>query len=579
MAVETSDFVTSVKHFLKEGDTEAVMTVFSDEKNQNQIVNSSWDLIHILTEYLTGHYEGNNETLFKCCEKLLGDVADISNPEEAVLQFIEEIERGTDDTQFLTLLRIIPKVICRISQKRLNSIGWCYNAIQSYLRQCEIPDYDGLSGKDKLLLDSDDRVQRILYLYSEILHLHNEFLEKLTTLTNETCIEHICVTKKFLVQLLGKPLIYLDMEIFNNVKSKARLIAENIVDKILDIDYDPTVLSIRKHVDEINNFDEGSIDTIASLFYLIFGEGVYIHRVPKVYHPYFFFYNTLHLAAFLLECDHQIVVEKGMKLSIVLLQHVQYNKLPSVLLDSEDPKKFLLALSKVIIYNKLDILRNTALDIYKKFITSFDCKGKYLLLYNIMDHLNHSGLKGFTITLFKEELALQLQLNDLMSCYYRGRYLFKILDKICYLHKKEKSDLIEISDQIIATLNLLRYLILADTYGNSFYMYYLHKLDELFFIPLREGICLSRVHYELKIKEILEDSGTVIQNNSFNNMNVMVGSEDLALLSKDEKLRVLNMSLTSFDVMDSLLSRVEEIITLKHPSLQMLSEHINQQFI
>nr|CAH7715049.1 unnamed protein product [Callosobruchus chinensis] len=561
MAVETSDFVTSVKHFLKEGDTEAVVTVFSDEKNQNEIVNHSWDLIPVLTEYLTAHHEENNETLFKCCEKLLEDVANTSNPEETVLQFIEEIEGCTDDMQFLTLLRIVPRVICRISQKRLNSIGWYNNAIQSYLRQCEIPDYDGLLGKDKLLLDSDDKVQRILYLYSEILQLHNAFLEKVTTSTDTTYNEHICITKKFLIQLLGKPLIYLDMEISNNIKSKARLIAENIVDKILNIDYDPMVLYIRKHVNEVNTFDEGSIEAVASLFYLIFGEDVYIHRVPKVYNPYFFFYNTLHLAVVLLESDQHIVVEKGMKLTTVLQQYVQHKKLPCLLLNSEDPKKFFLALSKVIIYNKLDILRNTALNIYKKFIKSFDCKGKYLILYNIMDHLNHSGLKGFTITLYKEELASQLKLgNDHMSCYFKGVYLFKILDKFCYLHRKEESDLIEISDQIIATLNLLRYLILADNDGISLYMWHMDELEVKFLNPLKKGIEISRAHYELKIREILGESGTVNQKNLSNNMNVMVGSENLALLPNDEKLKVLNMSLTIFDVMDSLLSRVREIL-------------------
>ncbi|CAH2005573.1 unnamed protein product [Acanthoscelides obtectus] len=563
MAAEPSDFVTSVRQLLNHGDIDRVLTVFSDEKNKTEIVDVSWELLPILTQYLTSDYGKNSEKLFKGCEELLQVVADTANPEETVLQFIEELEESTDDIQFLTLLKSIPKVLCRISQKRTNSVGWCYNSIHSYLQQCEVPECCGLVGREKLLLDSDEKVQRILFLYSEILQIYDEFFERITPSTTEESNEHDYITKKFLVDLLGMPLVYLDVEIFNNVKSKARLIAENIVGKIFNIIYDPMTLTVRKCVDTIDDPVDANVEAVASLFYLIFSEEVYLQQVPKVYDPDFFFYNTLHLSVALLEFDHQIVVEKGIKFSISLLQHIEHRETPYTLLDSQYPKRFLLALSNIIVYNKLDILRIAALDIYKKFITSFDPKGKYLVIYNLVDHLNHSGLKGFTITLYKEELAVQLRLNNNMSCYFQNKYLFSILSKVCYLHKKEESDLVEISDQIIAALNLLRYLLLADKENTSLYMCYIDDIKLMFLDPLRKGIDLSRAHYQLKVKEIQEDMVTSDKSKPSSDINIMVGGKNLGLMPKTEKLDVLNMSMTVFDVMDSLLSRVEEIIENK----------------
>ncbi|XP_018579610.1 glomulin isoform X1 [Anoplophora glabripennis] len=551
-----SDFVKNIQESLKQGNTEYALEAFRDNKYSAEIQNNSWDLVPVICEFLTASHKEQNSDVFKCCEQLINVVADNSNPEEALLQFIEEIEESTDDTKFLMLLTPIQKIIFRIPKKRLNSLAWCLNAIQTYINKCEVPEDVNLVGKEKLLLDNNEDTQRIVKLYSELLVFYDGFLNELETESADVH-ERSKIICKFLVQLLGKPLVYLDMEIFDGVKSKARLIAENLVVKIFKVVSNPLVLIEMRFDLENTALIKPNTLGIAVLFYLVYSQEILIEIVPKVYCPIYFFQNCLHLVTSLLEINQQMCTEKGLALALALMQRIKFIKLSYLLLDSEDHYNFCMALTKIIIYNQVDIIRKSALNIYQIYINSFEIRGFYLLIYNLISTLDHSGLIGFTITQYKDRLAQEFSKNERnMSEYFKGSKLLKLLRRCCYLHKNEESDLIELSDQIMATLNLLRYLALRDKNNTTQIWNYFDFLDGIYFKPLRKGIDLSRAHYELKIKELQEESAL----RGVSETSVTVGGQRLLEMPKNEKLKVLYSSLTAFDIMDSILSRLIECI-------------------
>ncbi|KAJ8965502.1 hypothetical protein NQ314_004090 [Rhamnusium bicolor] len=562
-----SEFVTSVQSLLREGNTVHALIIFSDNKNSSEVKNNSWDLIPVISEFLTTFHEKENLEVFKCCEQLINTIATSSNPEEALLQFIEEIEESVDDTKFLILLGPLQKILFRIPKNRINSLAWCLNAVQTYLCKCNIPEDVTLVGKEKLLMDSDEVVQRIIKLYSGLMPFYDGLIEKLEA-SSEDVQERSNVICKFLVQLLGKPLAFLDMEIFCGIKKvKALIFAENLVSKIFKTMSDPFLLLEMCYGSESNELMKPNTLGTSVLFYLLYSEEICIVKVPKVYNPLYIFQNSLYLITSLLEIDHQMCIEKGLRLMSTLLEHVKFLELSYLLLDSENHSKFSIALSKIIIYNQLESIRKSALNIYQTYINSFEIRGFYLLLYNLTITLNHSGLVGFSITQYKNQLAQEfLKREHEMSIYFKGPKLLKILRVFCSLYKNEESDLIELSHQIIATLNLLRYLVLRDRNNTTQIWDYIKLLEVIYFKPLRKGIELSRAHYELKVKELEEETASGDKDKSASTkVSIMIGGQSLLDMPKNDKLNVLHSSLTAFDMMDSLLSRVIECIeTYKH---------------
>lgn len=559
MATETrSDFVVKVEELLKSDDTSEVLKVFNDGKNEAEVKNNSWELIPVVTTFLTGQFASQKSEVFQCCENLINTIARSSNPEEALLQLIEEIEECSDDTKFSSLIKPLYQLILRIPKKRINSLAWGFNSIQSYLNKCELPHNEKLIGKEKLLLDTSDQVLRIVNLYNELLIFYNKLVSELPTDTDE-CDEQKKLICKFLVDLVGNPLVYLDMEIFDDIKSKARRIAEKIIPKILKVNCDPISLLKLKRNMKNGEVMAPNVLSKASLFYLIYHENIGIEQVPKVYDPLNFFHLSLELVNSLFDSDHYILIEKGLKLAESLLARIQHFKLHYLMLDSEHHSHFCKHLAKVIVYNEVEVLRKSALKIYKKYLTSFETHGFYLLVYNLMSNLNHSGLVGYTITLYKDGLVSEFSKHpNSLSAYFKGQKLMMLIEKFCYLHKNEETDLVEISDQIIASLNLLRYLAIRDKQNITEIWDHFKILQKSYFQNLRKGLDLSRAHYELKIREIKEAPRD--KKNPAPELSIVVGGQNLNEMPNMEKLKVLESSLTVFDMIESLLTRLLECI-------------------
>ncbi|XP_056643606.1 glomulin [Diorhabda sublineata] len=558
-----SDFVKSVEELLKSGRTLEAISLFHAKEHTTKVKNNSWDLVPVLSKHSVTYTEdGNiNAEVFQCCKELLNSIADISNPEEALLQFIEEVEESDNDIKFVMMLDPLRKILMRIPNKKLISIAWGFNAVHNYLKKYPVPESENLEGKEKLLLDNSEETRNINKLYINLVQFY-QLLKDMFPVEDKNS-EEKKIKLEFLITLLGRPLVYLDIEIFNAIKNRARISSEILVTQVFEICRDPVALLQTK--DDNTDCVYKLCDLgLASLYYQVFVEEICINEIPKVYEAIYFCQNSLHLVTILLNTNHQIVIEKGLKLAMKLLQHIRYRKLSYLLLDSEDHKKFFKALFNIIIYNEVVSLRKSGVEVYKTYLLSFENKGFYLLVNNLISDITHSSLRGYTITLYKDlvyrEFSTKKHLNE-MSCYVKGNKLFTLLKKFCFLDKKEESDLIELSDEIIATLNLLRYLSIRDSSNETKIWDFFPILEESYFQHLRKGIDLSRAHYKLKIEELRLNNSN--KPNIDSDVNVIVKGKSLSKLSEEEKMQVLNSSLTVFDILDSLLCRLKECIEVE----------------
>ncbi|KAL1517724.1 hypothetical protein ABEB36_001455 [Hypothenemus hampei] len=523
-------------------------TLFNDPQYMEQVKNCSWDLIPIVTGYLNEETRKNNVELFKCCQYLLHFIAENSNSEEALLQFISEIEESKDDTKFVALLQPLYQIISCLPQKKVNSFAWSFNAIQTYLTQCKVPDYEGLKDKERLLLDHSDDVIHISHLYREVLLFYDKIVDLIPLESNGELKK---VLSKFLIQLLGVPHCYLNINVYDNIKTEGLELAENIVNKIFTTLRDPLVLSEMLLDNNYEDFTKPSTLSIANLFYLIFCEHLHLHSVPQVYSNRYLFYSSTHLLCALLSHKNNILIEKALKLSETFLERLQNDNVPYFLLECEEQSQFCKLLCNVIMYNSVESIRKTGLGVLEMYLAIFETKGHYLITWNLLNILNHSGLKGYLITVFKNKLNQAMENGQISE--YTGPNLFKILTVFCRLNDKEETDLMENSDQIISALNFLRYLALKDKNNTTKFWDFSTKLHSIFLEPLRKGLELSKAHYELEIKNVDQQKPNT-------QVSVTVQGQYLEQMDKTEKLRVLQQSLTAFDVMSSLLSRVTELL-------------------
>ncbi|XP_072400829.1 glomulin-like isoform X1 [Diabrotica undecimpunctata] len=551
----SDDFVRTVENLLVKGKVSEVKLLFSASENTAKISRCSCELISILIKYLKD--VDTNSELFLNTKILLNAIIVMSSAEETVLQILEEIEETDSNIKFEVLLEPLLLVLAKIRKKKSLFLAWALNAVHKYLLKCSIPETANLQGKEKMLLDDNDETKTINEIYKTVLHFYEklnldffddfEFLE-------ETSFMQL----KFLIQLLGSPLMYLDVEIFDDFKSKARLLSESIIFVIFQLTTDPVPLIDNCFNDSDDDLRISKVD-LASLYYLVYTEGISVYGTPRVYHPVYFFQKSLFLATTFLKVNHDIVVEKGLKLAMTFLGCLKHIQLSYLLLDSDDHEEFCKALSDVIVYNEKEFLRKLGLNVYTVYLSCFETRGFYLLIYHLMSTITHSGLRGYSITLYKnlvvKEFQTQKDPNEI-SVYVKGKKLLSLLKRFCNLKNNEESDLADLSDEIIATLNFLRYLTIRDSENITGIWDYLPVIDKTYLQVLRRAIEGTRTSYKFQIMEIEQERDL----SKKANLDIVVKGESLSQLSKTEKIQRLNQIWTVFDVIDSILSRLQQCI-------------------
>lgn len=554
-----SDFLTTIRTSLQEGQVERIYSILQDGIFLDDVENNSWELISCICQYLKSEVKNSNPKLFECCINLINICVEKLAPEDSLLQFSKEIEETEDDITFVTLLRCLGKAILQIPKKRQSYLAWCFNVIEGFLYKLPIPKHFELEKDELMLMEADVEVARITHLLNDdVVPFYEIFVQQLVQ--EESGLEEKrLIVLKFLIQLLGKPFAHLDMEAGGKTKSRSRRIAERICENILKLLKDPIILIDMYPGNENDAVCKPNDLSHAVMLYLFFGEQILLEKIPKVYNPIYIFQTYLRLIPILLDNGHQFLVTKGLKLAEAFIENLNKFELDYQLLDSDSHSKFCKQLSLVIIYNSSERNRKLSLKILREYLDRFETRGRYLLVYNLVQVVNHAGLIGFIISYYKDMLNDALNRND-MNSYLCGPKLLRILQLFCHLHKAEESDLIELADQIIASLNLLRYLAIRDKKNVTNVWDHFPELERTFFEPLKKGLMLSRAHYELKLKELKNETSNGDKKENATNVSVVVAGEKLPDMPLIEKIKMLKSALTAFDVMESVLGRLIELI-------------------
>ncbi|XP_043323253.1 glomulin-like [Cervus canadensis] len=306
--------------------------------------------------------------------------------------------------------------------------------------------------------------------------------------------------------------------------------------------------------------DKQLSDSMASLAYLVFVQGISIDQLPMVLSPsYLLQFNMGHIEV-LLQRTEESVFSKGLDLLENGLLRIEDSSLLHQYLEIKSFLTVPQGLVKVMTLCPIETLRKKGLAVLQLYINKLDPQGKYTLFRCLLNTSNHSGVEAFIIQNIKNQIDMSLKKT--YNKWFTGPQLISLLDLILFLPEGAETDLLQNSDRIMASLNLLRYLVIKDNEKDNQTGLWteLEKIENNFLKPLHTGLNMSKAHYEAEIKNSQE-----VQK-SKDHCSLNVGREEIPNMPPEMQLKVLHSALFTFDLIESVLARVEELIETKTKS-------------
>lgn len=576
------DVVDLISTLLDNEKYKEAVNVSNEERLAESFKDNCWDLIPIVLGKIQDDTIIIKPSLYGACEQLLSIIIDKSAPEEALLEFIEQIELAKNDAQFGLILPHLQELLKKLSVKRGRSLEWCLNSISTYIENIPIPDHH-LEGKERLLMDSDPNIRRITRVYSLLPPFYQYFIHEMQV--GDTNVKTTQIITAFLISLLGKPLIYIDMDPGSNANSEARLSCSTIVQDICKLEKNVLKFLVYLQVCHRESKKKTTIDesddekspyklrekinmtTLSGLLYTVLSGHFEVPEaaIPQVYSLDYVLHAAMLSVIHLLNFAEYSPVAKGIALCEAILSRFP-DQLTQELLSSSLHFDMCKGLANIAIYSSYESLRKHSVALIGCHVNKFEYKGRCALIKYLIEVSNHSGMIGYAITLYKSSINEAFK-NPTMDDCFTGPQFSNMLKKICFLPHGAESDLVELADQIITSLNFLRYLTIKDTVNVTGISDCFSFIENNYLEQLRVGLNMSKAHYEVKLKDIEE--GKHLPDDKID-ISLNVGGNVLDNIPKENMKEIICSALNAFHLIEGLIARLSECINInKMQALKM----------
>lgn len=567
---------------LTECDYDVAKALVDDEDNSKALCSIGWDMVGKVCEMLSD--ESYKDSLqLRMCEHILQRLCQVGNAKEMLLALLEQVDRFKGDHVFVTLLQPLKSCLLALPARRYHSVALVVDTLCAHLSTLPVPSEQVLEGKERKLLDNDEDVTRMRDLALAFLHflsafINDEACEKLRHKLSYSLYKILDVAvarydvmrfedgwephARHVLDLAALQLFTLNQRrMYTHLIETRRTVeeqeAENKPEAADDDDEEP----------EVERVSELGVSVFA---FVVFGERRYFAELPQMLSHQFWFEVNLTFAQILLKHDSWLTQEKGVCLFTETIARVPQASLPAAFFSSPKVKLALQTLLNVVCSSASKTVSQQALRTFTTFLWSFDASGRAAFVLFVMRKSKHSGVVGYVITQLKEMIHRNLAAGATEQVrQFRAPHLTKLLRCAFELADAERTDLIEESDRIIASLNLLLYLLIRDPRTDDVTGIWslLPEVERVFCAHLRTGINMSKAHYELELEQV--KAGKKI-GSGFGDTEVelSVGQEVLPNMTKEQKVQMLSVGLHTFDVMQSILGRISDKINTsqqQHP--------------
>nr|XP_013816822.1 PREDICTED: glomulin isoform X1 [Apteryx mantelli mantelli]XP_013816824.1 PREDICTED: glomulin isoform X1 [Apteryx mantelli mantelli] len=552
---------------LEDGYAAQLLEVVQNEKNKVIIKNMGWNLICPLVRCILVYKQEDDKR--EHCLKILDQLVQLCNAKELFLGLLEQIEQTSGEQVCQTvmlLLQPLQTVLFKLQNKKAYSVGLSLAMIMNQLTPLPVPYTKQQIQEDKLGLCQC--CNAVVDFAKPFVNEVVKNMEKSSECNDMELKEELL---KFCMKSLKYPLLTAQLEQLESIEEHPfRRFATEIIDILWDMrELIPLVFLHHKgrspsweNEEFVDVEQKNSADSLACLSYLMFVQYFGIDCFPMVFSPsYLLQCNMTHIEV-LLKRTEESVLSKGLDLFESSLLRMEDNSLLHQYLEFSDFITVPQNLVKVMTLCPIEHLRKKSLNILQLFIDKFDAEGKYTLFRCLLKTSNHAGVEGYIIQNIKDQIHLSLtKVCD--NSWFTGHHLISLLDLVLLLPEGAETDLLQNSDRIMASLNLLRYLIIKDNeYNNQTGVWtMLAKIEQNFLKPLHVGLNMSKAHYEAEIKNKKENRREAHNSNTV--CSVTVSGEKMPAMTTEMQLQVLRSALFTFDLIESVLARVEELIEVK----------------
>uniref|UniRef100_A0A3B3CWA1 Glomulin, FKBP associated protein b n=1 Tax=Oryzias melastigma TaxID=30732 RepID=A0A3B3CWA1_ORYME len=288
-----------------------------------------------------------------------------------------------------------------------------------------------------------------------------------------------------------------------------------------------------------------SRDSRACLAYLVFVELLMVESFPAVFSP-----------LFLLQCnmehiDH-LLSRYALKNALMetSLKMVEDNSLPVGLMELRSFYSAPQNLRLILTDCPMRHLRESGLKLFQLFMDKLDNEAKHKFFRCMLKTSNHEGVESYVIKNIRRQIEFSIKslwflLQGNPNKWFLGLDLLSILALVFILPHGAETNLLTNMDKIMEGLNLLRYVFLKgkEIRSNVELWEGLWRIKEEYLKMLRVALSMSRAYYSSELKALKEDQ------------KLKVGSNHV----DEAGAWVLESALVTFDLMDSLTVRIEEI--------------------
>lgn len=571
-------FTISGRTCIEEGNSAQVLSIVLDEKNQDIVRCMGWNLLPPLIRVLL---KKEDETLSQCLA-IFNHLLRTCRPKELLIGLLEQLEQDDPDTiaeSLHLLLNPLQKVLLCLGSRKASSLGMTLSSVLDQVAKLPLPhtkeqEEDDVFSLCRCCTDLIDFIKPFVHEASQnLLSSETQNENKLAGVQGRDKEDELRTELlKFCMKTLSQPLLEVQLKDPDTLAvSPLRNFATEILSTLSAIGESvPSLVSQallkRKHVP---GFLEEEVrypkESLASLAHLVFVHHLAADTFPSVFSPVFCLRCNMEHICLLLSRTEESRIQKGLELYEKSLVRVEDGSLPADLLEIRAFLTVPKNLVKVMTMCPRNDLRTRGLKMFQLSIDKFETKAKYNFFQYMLKTGNHSGVEGYIIKNIKNQINAALQPGN-SNTWFEGPHLLPLLRRVLILPDGPETDLLQYLDRIMESLNLLRYLVIRDkvTENQTGIWTELYKIEDSFLKPLRVGVNMSRAHYERELHDTMETKRGKAKGESM--LSVSVGSEKLPNMTPESQIQALHSALHTFDMIESVLVRIEELIEVKESS-------------
>ncbi|KAM7012997.1 glomulin, FKBP associated protein b isoform 2-T2 [Tautogolabrus adspersus] len=558
---------------LTHGDSAQLLSFLQDEKNQGLIKIMGCGLIAPLLKDVLERGKS-----FDHCQAAITHLITTCSPNEllhSLLELIEDIAPGDISETILVLIPHLQTVLLQLEEGKAAGVGLALSALQKQLSRLPVPYTQQQEEADQYGVC---RCCHALAAFTK------PFIEEVKRkngnyITNSEDEELRTELLKFCMWSLREPL--LEAELNRDRKSALWLFATEIMVILPAIQESLSELLFFNSVKKSPQTESSqSTESRACLAYLLFVQLISIDSFPAVFSPVFVLQCNMEYINQLLISKKESHLLKGLALYGKSLESVQDNSLTVSLLELRSFNSVPKNLQQVLIDCPIQHLRESGLKVFQLFINKLNHEAKHKFFRCMLKTSNHAGVESYIVKNIRSQVEFSMQPGN-ANRWFQGEELLLLLRLVFCLPKGAQTDLLNSMDRIMETLNLLRYLLIRDKELKSTADAWeeLYRIKDEYLKVLRVCISISRGYYSAELKALREDQKLKAKEardaarSSRLVKSMTVKHEKVSNMSPEAQHQVLQSALVTFDLMESLIVRIEEITEeqVKTPSQTTLS--------